>query len=68
MQEIKLRIRDLKLTLTIGQYAMKAYFEKSQKRNLTETVRAHEKYLPEYFAVSASFALEFSVAGKKPVV
>jgi uracil-DNA glycosylase len=48
-QRILEQMTDLRLTLIIGQYAMKAYFGTEQKRNLTETVRAYEDYLPTYF-------------------
>ncbi|MEM7117042.1 MAG: uracil-DNA glycosylase family protein [Chloroflexota bacterium] len=38
----------VKLTLLIGQYAQRYYLGKSAKRNLTETVRNFEDYLPRY--------------------
>lgn len=40
---------DVKLTLLIGQYAQKAYLGDAMERNLTETVRNFESYLPQYF-------------------
>lgn len=40
---------NLELYLIIGQYAQKAYFGKDRKKNLTETVRSFEEYLPKYF-------------------
>lgn len=36
----------IQLTLLIGQYAQKYYLGKRKKRNLTETVRNYEDYLP----------------------
>lgn len=39
---------NLQLTLLIGQYAQKAYLDKSRMRNLTETVRHFDQYLPQY--------------------
>lgn len=42
---------DLELKIIIGAYAQKFYLGKSMKRNLTETVRNYEEYLPEYFPV-----------------
>lgn len=36
----------VELTLLIGQYAQKYYLQKAQKRNLTETVRNFQAYLP----------------------
>ncbi|MCI5083568.1 MAG: uracil-DNA glycosylase family protein [Saprospiraceae bacterium] len=38
----------IELKLVIGQYAQKRYLGKSRKRNLTETVRHYEEYLPEF--------------------
>jgi uracil-DNA glycosylase len=35
--------------LLIGQYAQKYYLGKLRKKNLTETVRAYQTYLPNYF-------------------
>ncbi len=40
---------NVQLTLLIGQYAQKAYLGDNAKRNLTETVRHVEDYLPKYF-------------------
>lgn len=39
---------NIELKLIIGQYAQKYYLGKSRKKNLTETVRTLEEYLPEY--------------------
>lgn len=41
----------LKMILLIGQYAQNYYLGGHKKRNLTETVRAFEEYLPEYFVL-----------------
>lgn len=40
---------NLRLKLLIGQYAQKAYLQRQCKRTLTETVKAYQEYLPEYF-------------------
>ena len=40
---------ELELKVIIGAYAQKFYLGKNMKRNLTETVRNYEEYLPEYF-------------------
>lgn len=37
------------LILLIGQYAMRYYLKRDCKRNLTETVKSYDEYLPEYF-------------------
>lgn len=39
------------LRLYIGQYAQHHYLGKRRKRNLTETVRAYEEYLPQVWPV-----------------
>ncbi len=38
----------IELQLLVGQYAQKYYLGKRMKRNLTETVRTFDDYLPEY--------------------
>lgn len=40
---------ELEMKIIIGAHAQKFYFGKNMKRNLTETVRHYEEYLPEYF-------------------
>ncbi|BDD08723.1 hypothetical protein FUAX_11550 [Fulvitalea axinellae] len=40
---------DIKLTLLVGQYAQKHYLGASFRKNLTETVRDFEHFLPDYF-------------------
>lgn len=42
---------DVKLVLLIGKYAQDYYLQKSAKRNLTETVRNYNTYLPKYFVL-----------------
>jgi len=42
---------ELELKVIVGAYAQKFYLGKDMKRNLTETVRHYEEYLPEYFPV-----------------
>lgn len=39
----------LELTLLIGQYAQRYYLQDAAKKNLTETVRSVESYLPHFF-------------------
>jgi len=39
----------IQMTLLIGQYAQTHYLGKEKGKNLTETVRNFERYLPEYF-------------------
>lgn len=40
-----------KLTMLIGQYAQKYYLGSRMKKNLTETVRNFEEYLPEFIVL-----------------
>lgn len=39
---------EVKLKLLVGQYAQKYYLENNAKMNLTETVKAYKKYLPNF--------------------
>lgn len=41
-------IKDLRLTLLLGQYAQKYYLKDKAKRTLTETVKNYADYLPEF--------------------
>lgn len=50
---------DVQLTLLVGAYAQKYYLGKDAKRNLTETVRAYEEYLPNYFPLVHPSPLNF---------
>lgn len=42
---------ELELKILVGAYAQKFYLGKNIKKNLTETVRSYEEYLPEYFPI-----------------
>lgn len=42
-------MKEIKLTLLIGQYAQNYYLGEAAKDNLTDTVRAYKNYLPNYF-------------------
>ena len=41
-------MKNIKLTLLVGQYAQNYYLQEKAKATLTETVRNFEKYLPEF--------------------
>lgn len=62
-EEYHAALRDLmpeiKLTLLIGSYAIKFYLKKSRQRNLTETVRHYQDYLPEFFPLVHPSPLNF---------
>lgn len=40
---------NIELTLLIGAYAQRFYLKDRVKHNLTQTVKAYQEYLPEYF-------------------
>ncbi len=42
------KMPEIQLTLLIGLYAQKYYLGKSAKKNLTETVKNYEEYLPQF--------------------
>lgn len=44
-------LHEVQLTLLIGKYAQDYYLQKESKRNLTETVRSYNEYLPKYFVL-----------------
>lgn len=44
-------LTDVKLTILIGAYAQKFYLKDKFMKNLTETVRSFEKFLPTYFPI-----------------
>ena len=42
-------LKNVRLRILIGAYAQKFYFKDRFKKNLTETVKSYEDFLPEYF-------------------
>lgn len=42
---------ELELTILVGAHAQKFYLGNKMKKNLTETVRNYEEYLPDYFPI-----------------
>lgn len=47
--QLKNLMPEISLSLLIGSYAQGYYLKDRMKQNLTETVRAFEEYLPEFF-------------------
>ncbi len=43
------KMPNIELTLLIGAYAQRFYLKDRVKHNLTQTVKAYQEYLPEYF-------------------
>ena len=64
--EILKLMPNIRLTILIGQYAMKYYLGAAGKVNLTDTVRAFQDYLPEYFPIVHPSPLNFRWQAKNP--
>ena len=64
--EILKLMPNIKLTILIGQYAIKHYLGSKTQENLTETVRAFQDYLPEYFLIVHPSPLNFRWQTKNP--
>lgn len=45
------QLPNIELTILIGQYSQKRYLGNIMEKNLTETVRNYQKYLPKYFVI-----------------
>ena len=56
----------IKLTILIGEYAIKNYLKDTKKKNLTETVRCFQEYLPKYFPIVHPSPLNFRWQAKNP--
>lgn len=52
-------LTNVEMTLLIGKYSMDYYLKGKMKRNLTETVRSYEEYLPKYFPIVHPSPLNF---------
>lgn len=64
--EILDELTDIEMTLLIGKYSMDYYLKGKMKRNLTETVRSYEEYLPKYFPIVHPSPLNFRWQAKNP--
>lgn len=56
----------IKLTILIGEYAIKNYLKDTKKENLAETVRCFQEYLPKYFPIVHPSPLNFRWQAKNP--
>ena len=65
-REILDELADIEMTLLIGKYSMDYYLKGEMKRNLTETVRNYEEYLPRYFPIVHPSPLNFRWQAKNP--
>ena len=59
-------LTNVEMTLLIGKYSMDYYLKGRMKRNLTETVRSYEEYLPKYFPIVHPSPLNFRWQAKNP--
>ncbi len=50
----------------IGEYAIKYYLKDTRKKNLTETVRSYQEYLPKYFPLVHPSPLNIRWMKKNP--
>ena len=58
-RELLDELTNVEMTLLIGKYSMDYYLKGKMKRNLTETVRSYEEYLPKYFPIVHPSPLNF---------
>lgn len=59
-------LKNIKLMILIGSYANKFYLKDKMEKNLTETVKNYEKYLPKYFPIVHPSPLNFRWHNKNP--
>ena len=64
--EILAMMPEVRLTILIGKYSVDYYLKKRAKKNLTETVRCYQEYLPEYFPIVHPSPLNFRWQAKNP--
>jgi len=65
-RELLDELTNVEMTLPIGKYSMDYYLKGRMKRNLTETVRSYEEYLPKYFPIVHPSPLNFRWQAKNP--
>ena len=60
------QLKHVELIILIGNYSQKYYLGKKREKNLTETVRRFENYLPQFFPVVHPSPLNYRWMGKNP--
>ena len=65
-REILQLMPDLALTILVGKYAIDYYLKGRKERNLTETVRNYQAYLPDYFPIVHPSPLNFRWQARNP--
>lgn len=59
-------LNNIELTILIGKYSMDYYLKGRTKKNLTETVKCFDEYLPMYFPIVHPSPLNFRWQAKNP--
>lgn len=59
-------LKEVKITILIGKYAIEHYLGDRVKKNATETIRAYSEYLPVYFPIVHPSPLNFRWQRKNP--
>lgn len=57
---------NIELTILVGKYSMDYYLKGRKKKNLTETVRCFDEYLPKFFPIVHPSPLNFRWQAKNP--
>ena len=57
---------NIELTILVGKYSLDYYLKGREKKNLTETVRCFDEYLPKYFPIVHPSPLNFRWQAKNP--
>ena len=65
-EPILTELNNIELTILIGKYSMDYYLKGRTKKNLTETVRCFDEYLPKYFPIVHPSPLNFRWQAKNP--
>ena len=65
-ESILKELKKIELTILIGKYSMDYYLKGQMKKNLTETVRCFDEYLPRYFPIVHPSPLNFRWQAKNP--
>lgn len=58
-QKLRALMPNIELTVLVGRYAIDYYLKETKYRNLTETVKHYQEYLPDYFPIVHPSPLNF---------
>ena len=65
-EEVLQQLKHVELIILIGNYSQKKYLGKEREKNLTETVRRFENYLPQFFPVVHPSPLNYRWMSRNP--